>query len=227
MDSSDTDTLERWLDRPAIRSAVLERDSQVLDHAVLARPATTWGRHVNHPVALSVLDEYDGALVSRRDMARHAGDALDVDTESAWVRAYMVCQLWGVGTTGRMGWTAKTLADSDAPAAFAGLAEAVRVGEPERAAGRWASGWNVSFTTKFAYAVALALDSRSPSALIYDNRLRGRLAAIGWSPPALGTGRMAWRRYKGFLDAVSNQAVRLGCRPDTIEWVLFEPPMSQ
>lgn len=226
-ESSDSDALERWADRPEMRTALLERDPQVLDHAVRARPATTWRRHVTHPAALSILDEYDGALVTRRDMACHAAEALHAGSASSWVQAYMVCQLWGVGTTGRMGWTAKTLDDRHAPAAFAALAAEVQGGEPQRAAGRWAPGWNVSFTTKFAYAVALAIDIRRPTALIYEDRIRRRLAEIEWKPPASGTGRRPWRRYEGFLESVRSQAARLACRPDTIEWVLFDTPVGQ
>lgn len=220
-----SDRLHGWLNTEPVRGALRSRDPLIDQHAVQPFDLATWRRHIADPDALGLAAEYDGRMISRGDLARHADQALKQDTDAAWVRAYMACQLWGVGRSGRIHWTARTLQDPSTPAAFASLARAVTQGEPERAAGRWADGWNRSFTTKFAYAVAKAVDNARPAALIYDDRVARRLAQIGWRPPERGTGRRkAWRRYAGYLDAIHEHAERIGCRPDTIEWILFDPP---
>lgn len=157
----DSDQLARWLRTPAVRSALAARDPLVDQHGVEPFRLAMWERHVEDPVALEVAAAYDGRTISRSDLARHADEALSQDSGAAWTAAYMACQLWGVGRSGRIHWTARTLRDPATPAAFASLARAVVGGEPERAAGRWADGWNQSFTTKFAYAVSKAVNNAS------------------------------------------------------------------
>ena len=226
MTPEDRDPLTRWLDRPEVLSDVRQRNPVVDGHSVTPLSLETWRRYTPHPAARRLASEYEGRTISRLDLAIHAGEALTQPDEERWVRAYMACQIWGVGTTGRVGWTGRTLADPDAPAAFAQLARAVQDGQPERAAGNWAYGWNRSFTTKFAYAVSKALNLASPAALVYDERVEKQLRRIGWRFPMTRGGRTPWRKYAGYLDAVHAEALRLDCQPDTIEWVLFAPPAN-
>ena len=226
MNAEDRAPLTRWLDQPEVQRELLRRDPLVDGHEVEVRTASTWKPHTPHPAAWQIVKEYGGSTISRSDLAVHAGHALAEPGEENWVRAYMACQLWGVGRSGRVGWTRKTLADPSAPAAFAALAEAVQEGQPERAADGWAYGWNRSFTTKFAYAVAKALDQTSPTALVYDKRVCEQLDRLGWQYPKTRSGPVRHRRYAGYLDALHDEAARLGCQPDTIEWLLFYPPAS-
>ncbi len=224
MDDEDIAPLRQWLSEPLVLSELRKRDPLVNGHAVKPRSSDAWTAFTPHSAAHRLVVEYDGRSICRADLAHHAAEALEQQTEDAWVRAYMACQLWGVGTTGRMHWTGRTLADPEAPARFAELAASVVDGTPERAAGRWADGWNESFTTKFAYAVGKALNDRAPTALVYDDlRVKEQLRRIGWGFPASGAGRISWRRYRGYLDAIHQEAERLNCRPDAIEWLLFDP----
>lgn len=217
--------LTRWLERAEVREELRTRDSKVDGHCIKPRPLSVWEPYVPHPAARKLVKEYEGRTCIRRsDLGDHASDALAEPSEETWIRAYMACQLWGIGCYGRVHWTRETLNDPAAPAAIAELADAVRAGKPELAADRWATGWNVSFTTKFAYAVSKALDRAAPAALIYDGRVRAQLERIGWQYPESRSGRVAHRRYGGYLDAVHAEASEIGCQPDTIEWVLFCPP---
>jgi hypothetical protein len=218
------EALHEWLSRipPAERAA---RDEGIDAQDVTPRPADVWSRHLDDDVALGLVREYEGRSITRRDLVDHAAEALTSDSDVAWIRAFMACQLWGVGTTGRVHHTATTLRSADTPAAFRDLARCVKDGEAHRAAGRWAPSWNRSFTTKFAYAVARALDGERPRALIYDMRVGKQLRRIGYGFPELtGPTHKPWRRYGGYIEALQASADELGCRPDTIEWLLFEPP---
>lgn len=196
--------LHDWLTQPDVLTQLRQINPAVDDHAVQTRSRAIWERNVDNPAALAVVAEYEGRRISRRDLVAHMQEALDSPSPAAWTRAYMAVQLWGVGTSGYVFHTTRTLADPRTPDAFAALAQAVADGEQHRAAGRWADHWNVSFTTKFAYVAARCIDGDRPRALIYDAVVEGRLRSVGYKSrksqdsgtsaggPTLATTRACW-----------------------------------
>lgn len=215
--------LHNWLTKPDVLTELQEIDPVVDDHAVPHLCYATWARNVEDPAALALVAEYEDRKISRRDMVEHMQEALNSPGPTAWTRAYMAVQLWGVGTSGRVFHTARTLADPRTPDAFAALARAVADGEESRAAGRWADHWNESFTTKFAYVVARCLDGDRPRTLIYDAVVEGRLRSVGYTfPQVSGLRYKRWRTYAGYNASLLASAEELDVRPDAIEMVLFQ-----
>jgi hypothetical protein len=219
------DALRSWLTEPLVEPILRARSRTVLDHDVQPRSLAVWDRHLprDQAEARAVVARSDGGRISRRDLREAAATALGQQTDAAYIRLFMTCQLWGVGTSGRMHHTATILRQPEAVQRFRDLADAVASGAPQRAAGRWGPSWRTSFTTKYAYPVALARDVDDPAALIYDDRVEGSLRHLGWPFPEAGDGPAELRRYAGYLRALRRVADQLQVRADAIEWLLFDP----
>jgi hypothetical protein len=210
------------------RDVLLATDRVLLDQHVPVRPHK-WLEHIgHHPAAATVIDAHAERGFVRRDLADYAAAALASDTDHDWVAAFVVCQMWGSGTSNNRGLfqTASALdADPDGHILrdVAHHVVAGRQGEVYRLArsSRLLPGWGPSFATKFTYAVALHVDGDRPRALILDERVWDSLAALGWSSlEAAGTRRWT-SRYGAYVNQAHQWATEVGCRPDSVEHLLW------
>lgn len=186
-----------------------------------------WRRQLSaswHPGALDVVTKHPRSL-SRAALADYARAALDDDlSPETLVRTFTACQMWGSGRTNGRG-PRHTRAALEAPEAIAVLQRVARcvvsgdVGPTYR---RQLPGWGASFVTKYTYALALALDDNRPRALILDARVWEGLAALGWSSAEAAHSRLWAHRYSAYVAELHRWAEGLQCRPDSIEWLLFD-----
>jgi hypothetical protein len=220
--------LREWLMTPLVERVLRARSEVVLSQRVRSRPLSKWDKFIppDLHVVREVVTEFENEGVTRSHLLDFAASALESDSDNDYLRLFMVVQLWGVGRSGRMHHTGSTLAQPGVVEQFRQLAHAVRDGDPTSATGHWAEGWRTSFTTKFAYAVALAIDPAAPSALIFDERVKTTLRRLGWQWPESGDGDTERRGYAGYLGELHSTADEMSIRPDAIEWLLFDPTVD-
>jgi hypothetical protein len=169
-------------------------------------------------------------LVGRADLERLI-DAMDVDGDVEVLRAFLLTQAWGTGTTGNRTIRHTTNAFRHRDALIAGLrrsTDTLRGASTTDALVVAYEDWAVpgvgqSFLTKwFAHAGRVA--GRDWQPLILDQRvLRTLNSTLSITTKELaGTGRWA-ERYRAYVDVVHTWAreVEYGATAPWIEWVLF------
>lgn len=195
------------------------------------------------PVAREAVGElaHGGPWVDRSELFRYARQALATGRGDEAVRLFAICQVWGVGRSGRSHVLAHTRKALASPRLRGHLTRGIEQVTTDRAGAFYQenrcpqlAGWGPSFATMFAYAVATAHAQRGggepafPRGLILDDPVwRALNDVLGWSSRhAAGTNRWA-QRYAAYVAAVHYWAGELRrheptTTAHTVERLLFE-----
>ena len=172
--------------------------------------------------AHSTGQRHAGSAITREmlgDGGRAATTAATQDRDDLLVTAFVMCQMWGGGGSGRvMANTRRALADPPLTReALRDFADAVAT-DPAAAARGSLPGWRWAFSTKLGYALTYdrAVVGGRP-ALIYDSYVISSLRALGAEDHG---------GYGGYLEAVWDVAARHQVRPDALEQLLFSPKLD-
>jgi hypothetical protein len=211
--------LDHWLSKPLVAEVLRHRNEDVAKHEVTPSPG--WLPYLDADAhARSIGERYAGCAISREMLGaagRRVFEARPDARGDELVTAFVMCQMWGGGGSGRtMANTRRAFEDpSRARDALNEFAEAVAT-DPAAAAVGNLPGWKASFSTKLGYA--LTYDNVTAKggrpALIYDNRVVDSLKTfVTWDHGG----------YAGYLEAMWSVASRHGVRADAVEYLLFWP----
>jgi hypothetical protein len=200
-------------------------------------PVSTWSAQIGRDRDFQDVVRAYPKCLGRKDVAQQAAEARQEGTVASLRRLFIATMLWGYGEVGYGPWrTREMLEDRRLPrtlqATFALLGEG-RLLEAYRQFDVTRCG--PAFFSKFFYFVGLGrrLD---PCPLILDSRVAqslGLLLGDGLRTFASVTrgedGSVAYvdrfaEGYERYVRTMNDWARQLGCRPDSIELLLFDPP---
>lgn len=222
---------------PALRTLISNSQEETQSHVRFRPP--TWERTLgSENSALSVLtdDRYswqDASIPSDRNTDREhveaLADSIDLDDENSLLRAFLMVQAWGAGTTGSrtilhtksafadrenlmksLRSTTELLRGADDPDA---LAEAYT---------RWhCAGVGQAFFTKW-FTFAGVREGRDWQPLILDARvLRSLNRTLDVTTQNLAGSRRRARRYQSYVETIYKWAAETGVDAQRLEWILF------
>jgi hypothetical protein len=211
--------LDRWLSRPLVADVLRHRAAHVAGHKVT--PSRRWPQYLEADrYAYGVGERYAGHPISREMLGTAGQDAIAAPLDvrgDLLLRAFVMCQMWGGGGSGRvMANTRTALADPARTRQVLGeFAEEVAT-DPTAAAAGGLRGWSWAFSTKLGYALTYdrVTASGGRPALIYDSFVVNSLKLLGAEDHG---------GYRGYLEAVWSIASRHQVRPDAVEHLLFSP----
>lgn len=222
---------------PALRTLILDYQAEAQSHVRFRPP--TWQRTLGseRPEVSVLTDERyswknDRILTDRstdREHVRALVESIDLGDEDTLLRAFLMVQVWGSGTTGSrtilhtasafedrknllesLRSTTAILRGSDAPGALA------------QAHTRWrCAGVKQSFFTKW-FTFAGACKGRHWQPLILDDRvLRSLNSTLHITTQELAGSRSRARRYQSYVETVHEWAAETGVDAQRLEWILF------
>jgi hypothetical protein len=148
-----------------------------------------------------------------------------------WRRAFLATMMWGYGTNGLGPWrTKQMLQDGRCTQVLEETARRIQDRQFSLAYDRFElDRCGSSFFTKYFYVLGLTLHRHErPLPLVLDERVRTSLLALSkdgdwaetWNPETVGT---TGNDYGLYVQSLNRWADELPCRPDAIEYILFDP----
>lgn len=202
--------------RPPSWSRVLGSDTPALD--VL----------IDEQYTLQAAGNNSDRTVDRQQLHDYVSKTDTMD-DTSLLRAFLLVQAWGTGTTGNrtLGHTARAFNDRDNLLhSLRTTTEILRTSDDPSSLAKAYSSWKCagvgkSFFTKW-FAFAGVKERRPWQPLIMDVRVLNTLNnSLGLTTTQLAGTRLWRRRYQSYVEAVHDWAVETETDPQRLEWVLF------
>jgi hypothetical protein len=222
---------------PALRTLISKYQEKTQSHVRFRPP--TWERTLGaENSTLSVLTDAryswkDASIPSDRNTDREhvkaLADSFELDDENSLLRAFLMVQAWGAGTTGSrtIRHTKSALADrKNLLESLRSTADILRgsndPGALTEAYTRWrCAGVKQSFFTKW-FTFAGARKDRHWQPLILDDRvLRSLNSTLNVTTEELAGSRSRARRYQSYVETIHKWAGETGVDAQRLEWILF------